>query len=142
MRWVIEYVEDNPDEKIMIYSVFRATAKALAITLNAPLVIGNQATPDLQRTRPPLIVGTIAALGESHDLPWIDTAIFVDCEWSTTMMEQARDRMHRINITSPKHAIYLYHEDTVDELVFEALDNKWETIETVQRYIQHYAGKE
>lgn len=142
MRWVIEYVEDNPDEKIMIYSVFRATAQKLAKELNAPLVIGNQPTPDLQRTRPGLIVGTIAALGESHDLPWIDTAIFVDCEWSTTMMEQARDRMHRINITSPKHAIYLYHEDTVDELVFEALDNKWETIETVQRYIQHYAGKE
>lgn len=142
IKWVQDYVEDNPDEKIIIFSVFRATAITLAQLLQAPLVIGKQAPPDLQRTRPSLIVGTIKAMGESHDLPWIDTAIFVDCEWSSILTEQSRDRIHRINITSPKHAIYLYHPGTVDELVFDALDNKWATIEIVQEYIQRYVGKE
>lgn len=142
MQWVLDYLSDNPDEKIAVFSVFRATAIQLADKLNAPLVIGGEETPDLQSTRPSIVVGTIRALGESHDLPWIDTAIFVDSDWSSIAMEQARDRIHRINITSPKHVIYLYHPDTVDELVFEALDNKWTNIEIVQRYIQQYVGKE
>ncbi len=140
IEWVKNYVEDNPDTNILIFSVFRATAQHLAEELSAPLVIGNAKRPDVARLRPNLLVGTIKAMGESYDLPWMDVAIFVDCEWSTTLMEQARDRIHRINITSPKLALYLYHPDTVDDLVFEALDNKWDTLTVVSEYLRRYSA--
>jgi SNF2 family DNA or RNA helicase len=137
MEWVKEYIADNPDEAIIVFSAFRDTVIELGRVHDAPVVMGGEDI-DLQRLRPDLVFGTIKALGESHDLPWIDTAIFVDCEWSTISMTQASDRIHRINITSGKHAIYLFHPGTVDELVFEALDNKWDNLEVVREYIRRY----
>lgn len=139
IEWVKDYVEDNPNTNILIFTVFRATARRLAADLACPLVIGDEQRPDVAGTKPNLLVGTVKAMGESYDMPWMDVAIFVDCEWSTTLMEQARDRIHRINITSPKLALYLYHPGTVDDLVFEALDNKWDTIQVVQEYLMRYA---
>ena len=136
--YTLSYVVDNPDANIVIFSVFRKTAQMLAKKLNAPLVIGNQETPDIQKLRPKLLVGTIGALGESHDMPWMDVAIFVDVDWSSTSMQQARDRIHRINIVNPKLALYLYHPDTVDDLIFEALDKKWSDIELVQNYLRRF----
>ena len=110
----------------------------IAQKLKAPLVIGAQEVPDIQKLRPKTLVGTIGALGESHDLPWMDVAIFVDVDWSSTAMQQAKDRIHRINITSPKLALYLYHPGTVDDLIFEALDKKWSDIELVQNYLRRF----
>ncbi len=139
MDWVKNYVKDNPREKILVFSVFRDTAIELARVLKAPRIIGGERRPDIVGDKSPLVVGTIKALGESYDLPWIDTAIFVDVEWSTIEMTQARNRIHRINITSPKQAIYLYHPGTVDDLVFKALDGKWKDLRIVQEYLSRYA---
>jgi SNF2 family DNA or RNA helicase len=136
MDYALSYVADNPDANVVIFSYFRETAKAIAKKLKAPLVIGAQEAPDIQKLKPNLLVGTIGALGESHDLPWMDVAIFVDVDWSSTAMQQAKDRIHRINITSPKLVLYLYHPDTVDDLIFEALDKKWSDIELVQSYLR------
>lgn len=134
IEWVREYVRDNPQEQIVVMSVFRDTASKLARVLKAPLIMHGEPMPDLT-AQPPLLVGTIKSMGESLDMPWFDTIVFVDSEWSTIAMKQARDRIHRINITSPKHAVYLYHPGTVDDLVFSALDNKWSTVELVHAYI-------
>lgn len=134
LEYVTTYVEDNPDANIVIFSSFRETAQLLARKLKAPLIIGGH-TSDLS-DKPRLLVGTTAALGESFDLPWMDVAIFVESEWSSTVMAQAKDRIHRINITDPKLALYLYHPGTVDELIFEALDKKWTNLELVQAYLR------
>ncbi len=139
MDYVINYVEDNPDASIVIFSVFRKTAQYLAKKLGTLLVIGGEEAPDIQKLRPKTLVGTIGALGESHDLPWMDVAIFVDVDWSSTAMQQARDRIHRITITTPKLALYLYHPGTVDNLIFDALDKKWSDIRIVQEYLKLHA---
>lgn len=136
--YALSYVTDNPNANIVIFSYFRNTAKEIAQKLKAPLVIGNAEVPDIQKLRPKLLVGTIGALGESHDMPWMDVAIFIDIDWSSTAMTQAKDRIHRINITNPKLALYLYHPGTVDDLIFEALDKKWSDIELVQSYLRRF----
>ncbi len=138
-EYVVDYITNNPDESVIIFTAFRKTAKELAGRLSVPCIIGQHSNIDIQQQKPQVLVGTIRKLGESHDLPWIDTAIFVDSEWSTVLMEQARDRIHRINIISPKQALFLYHPGTVDELVFSALDEKWANLEIVQEYIRRYA---
>lgn len=139
MEYALSYVTDNPDANIVIFSVFRNTAERIAEKLGAVLVMGNMKVPDIQALRPQILVGTIGALGESHDLPWMDVAIFVDVDWSSTAMQQAKDRIHRITITNPKLALYLYHPGTVDDLIFTALDKKWSDIELVQEYLKRYA---
>jgi SNF2 family DNA or RNA helicase len=77
------------------------------------------------------LIGTIAAMGEGLNLQRASTAIFVDQEWSTIKMTQAYDRIHRLDITEPK-VIYLLHcANTVDNLILEALTNKWSQTELV-----------
>ncbi len=139
MEYALSYVADNPDANIVIFSVFRNTAERIARKLDATLVMGAMKVPDIQALRPKILVGTIGALGESHDLPWMDVAIFVDVDWSSTAMQQAKDRIHRITITTPKLALYLYHPGTVDDLIFEALDKKWSDITLVQEYLKRHA---
>ena len=82
-----------------------------------------------------MIVGTIAAMGESLNLQRASTAIFIDQEWSTIQMAQAEDRLHRIDITEPKNIIYLIAENTVDRLVAKALEKKWSQITLVKEFL-------
>jgi SNF2 family DNA or RNA helicase len=73
------------------------------------------------------------------DLPHVDTAIFIDIEWSSILMQQALDRIHRINIENVKHTYYLRCKGTNDTLLHEALNSKWSTKELAERFL---AGKQ
>jgi SNF2 family DNA or RNA helicase len=131
IAWVKDWVLDNPNEPVIIFTRFRQLAIKIAQELEAlegfdqpvKLIIGGSDRSDVtQATR--CIVGTIAAMGEGLDLPHINTAIFIDCEWSNILMQQAIDRVHRINIENVKHIFYLQAEGTIDSYVFDTVRNK------------------
>lgn len=136
LDWVHDWLEDNPHESIIIFTRFRDTAKLLATTLGErfKLVIGGNCATIGSEDR--YLVGTIAAMGEGLDLPHIDHAIFIDVEWDSILMQQAIDRIHRINITNAKHIYYLRCVNTLDTLVHQAIQNKWSTKELVTNYLQ------
>jgi SNF2 family DNA or RNA helicase len=138
--WVAEYLEDNPDISVVVFTRFRATAKALAARFECEYVVGGtEEWPEFLDGRTRVITGTIAAMGEGIDgLQKADTAIFVDQEWSTTLMANAMDRIHRLGIIAPKQIILLYCPHTKDELVLRALDEKW----TNQQLVYHYLEQE
>ena len=143
INYAVEYTMDNPDEPIIIFSRFRDTAIRLAGRLDASLLVGGVKNPTVAIAafltgKKRILVGTIAAMGEGLNLQRAKTAIFLDQEWSTIKMQQAVDRIHRIDIDEPKNIIYLYSEGTVDELVLQALDRKWSEAELVFRYLQIY----
>lgn len=50
-------------------------------------------------------------------------------------MQQAIDRIHRINITNAKHLYFLRCVDTVDALVHMAIREKWTTKELAEHYL-------
>ena len=139
LQYVLDFVEDNPDETLLVLCRFRDTAARLATKLHAARVYGS-IQDDLSK-RPKRIVGTIAKAGESLNLGYINTTIFVDSVWSAPDMEQASNRTHRLDITEPKYIIYLQCRDTVDESIHQAVRDKWSQNDLVWNYLKSLQSK-
>lgn len=129
LEWLDDYLTDNPSECIVIGTRYRFVAQHIAKKYQAPLVVGG-AGPDAARPfldgSSRLLVGTIAAMKESLNLQRASTMILLDREWSATTMNQIQDRIHRMNITEPKHLICLQAPKTYDLLVDKAYREKWD----------------
>jgi len=142
--WLDDWFKANPEQKVVIFSKFRATAQKLANMYKAPLIVGGVKNPTMAAApfllgESDKIFGTIDAMGVSLDgLQRASTAIFLDQTWSSLMMQQATDRIHRMNITEPKHIIYLHNQRTVDDLVLDALDQKWTDKELVRTFVKEW----
>jgi len=136
LNWVMDWLEDNPSESVIIFTRFRETAIKLHKQLEGfQLIIGGEKRRIIT-SEDRGIVGTIATMGVGLDLPHIDNAIFIDVEWSSILMQQAIDRIHRINIDNVKHLYFLRCQDTVDELVYRAVRDKWSTKELVENFLR------
>lgn len=144
LEWVKEYVADNPEERIVVFTNFRETAQRMAMSLGAALIMGGIQTgyDDWRKGLLKVLVGTIAGMGEGLSLGSASTAIFLDQHWSSTKMSQAVDRIYRIDITEPKNIIHLYSvldlnvKPTIDSVILQAVENKWTEIELVHQYIK------
>lgn len=139
IEWLEDYLEDNANEPIVVFTRFRDTAIELAKVFDGDLIVGGAAytmTGEAFCTgKKRLLFGTIAAMGEGLNLQRAKTAIFLDQEWSQTKMQQAVDRVHRMNITEPKNIVYLTTLHTVDQLVMKALTQKWSETRLVMEYL-------
>jgi len=135
LEWLQGWLEDNPQESVIIFTRFKQTALKLHKQLGEQfkLIVGGDRATITPQDR--YIVGTIAAMGEGLDLPHIDNAIVIDREWSSILMAQMADRIHRINITNAKNFYYLRCVGTVDSLVDQALAQKWSTKELAAHYL-------
>lgn len=146
LLWLDDYISDNPTENLLIFTWFRDTAIHIAEKYSTlPAFVGGHKnrlpTPDDR-----IVVGTIGSMGESLDLPWISTAIFMNRSRSTIQMKQAKDRIYRMTITETKFVKYLeaYHTNgtqTIDHMIEKSLRNKWtdaqfvtETIKSIQSH--------
>jgi SNF2 family DNA or RNA helicase len=136
--WVKEYVRDNPDEQLLVFSRFRNVAVRFAMELNAACIVGGKAPYKLDEFlegKVRVLCGTIGAMGTALDMPMARTSIFVDTEWSSISMTQATQRMHRAGITEAKHLIYLEAVGTVDKLIRYAVKYKWTDAELVYKFL-------
>lgn len=138
LQWLSEFLQDHPHEPVVVFARFRETAEHLATLYGGDMIIGGNAGTgrDFIEGRKNLIVGTLDAMAEGVDgLQRADHAIFLDSHWSSIKMTQALDRIHRMNITSPKN-IYLLYSCREDELVLKALEEKWSEAELVYFYLR------
>lgn len=139
LEWLREWLENNPEEVTVIFTRFRRTAELLAQELEACICVGG-ADPKLWQPflegKNRLLVGTIAGMSEGLNLQMASTAIFIDMEWSAIKMEQALDRIHRINITEPKYIINLIVKGSPDVLVAKALRHQWSEAELIKNFLQ------
>ena len=146
-EWLREFLDDNPNEVVVIFTRFRDTAFHLAEIYECGCIVGGvlDAPKGFLRKEDRIVVGTIDAMGEGIDiLKRASTAIFIDQEWSTTKMTQAKSRIHRLGVDSPKQAIYLYCPLSVDQLIRDSLAFKWGTQELVYHAledVQSYLGE-
>lgn len=133
--WLKEWLVDNPAESFIIFTRYRDTAAALAHQVDASYMIGGmKSTSHLRGSY--RIVGTIAALALGHDLGHINTAIFIDSDYDSILMDQAAERIDRGSNTIPKNVIYLQATNTVDDLIKTALNSKWNTKQLVEKFLQ------
>jgi SNF2 family DNA or RNA helicase len=141
--WVKGWIEDNSTEQIVILTRFRSTADAIADTLGRStcdkIVGGVQGLPQgFLRGEKQAVVGTIAAMGEGLNLQRANFAAFVDLEYSTVLMNQAFDRIHRMNIDHPKVLYILQCTDTVDISIWRKITKKWTDAEFVYDLVSEW----
>ena len=143
LDYVREYLEDNPDDPMIVFTKFRDVAIHLAEEFKGALVVGGDSQEGLDdwlAGKKRLLFGTIASMGESLNLQRASTAIFVDHEWSTTKMKQAYDRIHRIDIKEPKLLIHLHVPGTVDDMVLNTLQEKWTMQDMIWGFLKEHSS--
>ena len=138
LLWLHEWLEEHPDEPTVIFSQFAPTAQRIAEAIGCAYFDSKSKSrpeSDFKRGASKRLVGTIAGMGESIDLPTAATAIFVDQHWSATLMEQALNRIHRMNITTAKSTILLW-STAEDADVIDCFTSKWSENDLVYKFLE------
>lgn len=136
LEWLYDWRHDNPDEPLIVFTTFRDTAQKVSRALDAHLIMGGVKLPT--HWTKPTIVGTIGAASEALDLGWVRTGIFLDVSWKSSKMTQAISRIHRINNTAPCQTIFLIAHNTVDEVMLEAVEKKWDAYSVIREYVARF----
>ena len=71
-----------------------------------------------------ILIGTVGALGPSHNLPEASNVIFYDLPWNPATMEQAEDRAYRPETKQALTVYSLISRGTVDEVVYNIIMTK------------------
>ena len=134
LTWLDTMLEEHPSEKVLILSQYRSIAERVAARYQIPRITGTR--KDKVGSNTPRIVGTIGAAGESLDLPHIQTTIFLDLASSTSQMQQAMNRHHRITITEPKQTILLISKGTIERHILDLVMEKKSAVEVLLNCIR------
>jgi hypothetical protein len=126
------FLVENPKEKIVIFTTFRATARYLARRLNeaklqAMLIWGNQDEPKqtvinrFKNSTTRVLVSTEVA-AEGVDLQFCRVIVNYDLPWNPTRIEQRIGRIDRLGQKAEIiHVWNLYFEETIDARIVERL---------------------
>jgi SNF2 family DNA or RNA helicase len=108
LAWIIDWLDDNPDQKLIVFAVHRHVLEAIYTALQQrkfqPVLLhgGTRAQDRTQliedfQTLPArrVFVGQLLAAGESITLHAASTVVFVETDWSHAAMAQAMSRAHR-----------------------------------------------
>jgi SNF2 family DNA or RNA helicase len=134
---IMEIIEDNPEEKYVVFSESKQIINLLATRLaNAKishvLLTGDtkqdergQVIDLFQQGSVRVFAGTIDAGGIGITLTAASTVIFLDRKWNPSANRQAEDRLHRIGQKNAVHVIDVVARDTVDGGRLQQLKLKW-----------------
>jgi SNF2 family DNA or RNA helicase len=141
LDYVMERLEDNPDERVVVWSQFKQAIYLLrerCVRAGIPILLY---TGDNRDTRDANVVsfasgaarvfaGTISAGGVGLDgLQYgSSTCIFLDRLWSPALNTQAEDRLHRDGQTARVQVIDIMARGTVDRGRAQRLELKWSWI--------------
>lgn len=124
----LELVKDNEDEAFVIFSWYKAAARAmyerlLSSDIESFIVDGDVKKDDradmikrFQAGESRCFVGTISTMGESVNLFRANNAIFLDRSWNPGDNLQAADRIYRIGQDKPVTITHIVAKDTVDDM--------------------------
>lgn len=127
-----EYLHDNPDEKVVLFSYFRATLKYLGQRLEEdgiPAIIlqGGEADKDgilrtFRAATGPSILLSSEVGSEGIDLQFSRVLVNYDLPWNPMRVEQRIGRLDRIGQRAQRITIWnLLHKETIDERIYERL---------------------
>lgn len=128
------------DEQVVVLTAYKATARAIADAVEGAVTYtGDESTAERAAAidaftsgRAPVLVGTIATLGEGVDgLQGARYLVMVDRDWTPARNEQAIARLRRSGQTRTVVVYHVYAEDTIDEQVHAALQRKEDVIEAI-----------
>lgn len=156
-EWIKDWLEDNEDEKVVIYSKWKSVLDALQEYLwkakigTAPTVYSG-ACSEKQRDaikevfirdkESRCLLGTIGALGTGVDgLQQVcRNVIFLDRDYTPGNNEQAEDRVNRSGQVGMTNIWILYMRKSIDEHVEGIQSKKAEDIKELFKYVRDSFG--
>jgi SWI/SNF-related matrix-associated actin-dependent regulator 1 of chromatin subfamily A len=156
-EFIKEYLKDNPDEKIIVFSMFTSYLNALKKELpDAVLLTGEQtqeqkqhAVNQIQSGESNVMLANIIAGGTGWTLDNVDTVIFTDKSYNPVDNEQAADRFIPTDPNKEygaKQILSLKMEKTVDAKIDRMIQDKINVIKYVNDYgvnaLVNYGEKE
>ena len=139
----IEMAEEmlENDQKVIIFSCFTNTIKELqahfgkkSVTIDGSVSKEKrqQAVESFQNDdKVKVFLGNIVAAGVGLTLTESSVVIFNDLDWTPANHMQAEDRAHRIGQQNQVHIIYPLFADTLDMIMYKALQSKMKIISTI-----------
>ena len=152
-EWIQYMCEDYPERKLVVFTRFEKTARALGISLESTGIKSVQLTgavPEKQReinkqqfikdTRTQVLIGTIAAMGQGTDglQEVCNYCVFIERDWSPEIMEQCEDRLKRFGQKFPVFSYILECEKSFDQYVGKINQHKADDIRAA---LKHEEGK-
>lgn len=152
--WIADWLEDNEDEKVVVFSKFAETAKSLKDYLEkkkiqSELYIGAMTekvrTASKDKFVQPraggarVLIGTIGAMGTGVDGLQYATknVIFLDRDWTPGINEQAEQRVDRSGQPGMTNVWLLHAKGTIDKYV-EGIQGK--KAEDIRRIFEHVSN--
>lgn len=154
-EWLRDWLEDNEGEKIVVYSKFAETIKALQAYLEKKKIpcctyIGEMsgtartASKDkfVQHPEVRVMLGTIGALGTGVDgLQHVcRNVVFLDRDYTPGLNEQAEDRVNRSGQVGMANIWILHARNSIDQHVEGIQSKKAEDIKEVFRRVRDCIG--
>lgn len=133
-KFIMEWLEDNPNESVIIFSTFSSYLKQLQKKIKGSrLITGeinqkqrDEAVKAFQAGKVRVILANIKAAGTGLTLDKAETVIFLDKEYNPSDNEQAEDRIVP-TVKERNHSmtvISLIMKNTVDEMIHHLLEQK------------------
>ena len=144
--WVRDYLEDYPEEPVIIFSKFTSYLKLLdqeikkkkgVIIGETPIKIRQQLKEDFQNGKINLLLINVDAGKESLTLDRAETIIFTDIYPPASDVQQAEDRFiatTKDRATKPHKIIQLMIRDSYDERLYDLVQEYAEEIDVVNDY--------
>jgi len=157
IKWLIEWLDDHPDEPVVIVSRYRRFVEEWLREL-APqsCVVGGMKSKDVvhaikkfERPRTEgggILVGSLASVCEGVNLQHASTMIITDGTWSPAKAYQLTQRIHRIGQDRPCQVMHLVglldkgrKRRTVDHLVRRAQVKRMTEQQMVDDFVRSIA---
>ena len=145
IEYILEWLEDNPDEPVVIFSNFSSALKELhsVLKVKAELVIGetskekrHKAVKQFQAGKVQVLLCNIEAAGTGLTMDTAGTVIFMDRHYNPADNEQAEDRIVATQKDRNLNALIidLVCEGSVDEKIIEIVRQKKSVTEVANNY--------
>ncbi len=142
LKWFKEWKEGYPHPAV-IATKFKESANHLATLLGTRAITGDvgvrtrQALQEAwERGEQQFLIGTIHTIGTGLNLAKAHAIVLYDQVYSAILMDQVRQRIHRLTTDHPVEAIYLHIQKTTNDIVLKSFRNSWETMELVRSMVE------
>jgi SWI/SNF-related matrix-associated actin-dependent regulator 1 of chromatin subfamily A len=130
--WIAAFLENNPKEKLVLFTQLRETAAWYAEVFGAPVIQGgvpvktrDRLIADFQAFNGiQMIVVNMEAGGAGIELFAASNCAFLELDWVPTTHTQAAGRLHRPGQLNPVTAWFLVGRGTVEEGIWRLLEEK------------------
>jgi SNF2 family DNA or RNA helicase len=131
----------NPEEKIILFTHFRATLALLAerlrgmnvdyVLYHGQMAIAEKNAAVHRFERQARVLLSTEAAGEGRNLQFCRTMVNVDLPWNPQRIEQRVGRIHRVGQTRPVEVFNLSAEGSLEDYMLDVLDRKLNMFELV-----------